>query len=59
MVTALPKPTVKCTVQAGKNTEVYQHLEWKASDIDDDMLELREGETLFDLDQDRFYTKIR
>jgi hypothetical protein len=52
--TPLPKPSVKYTVQVGNGTEVYHHLEWKAShNVGDKELSLKDGETLFDLDQDK------
>ena len=49
----LPKPTVKRTVKIDDKTEVYHHLEWKSTNVDGDVLELKEGETLIDLDQDK------
>ena len=51
--TPLPTPTVKKTVKNGSGTEIFQHLEWKTSGLDSEALKLRDGESLFDIDQDK------
>ena len=51
--TPLPTPTVKKTVKNGSGTEIFQHLEWKTSGLDSKALKLRDGESLFDIDQDK------
>ena len=48
-----PTPTVKKTVKNGSGTEIFQHLEWKTSGLDSEALKLRDGESLFDIDQDK------
>ena len=39
------------------NNEVYHHLEWKPVDVNSDVLDLKDGETLVDLDQDKLGEK--
>ena len=51
--TPLPAPSIKRTVKIDDNNEVYHHLEWKPVDVVRDILELKDGETLIDLDQDK------
>ena len=48
----LPTPSIKHTIKVDNNTEVYHHLEWKADYSTGKVLELKDGETLFDIDQD-------
>ena len=51
--TPLPAPSIKRTVKIDDNNEVYHHLEWKPVAVVRDILELKDGETLIDLDQDK------
>ena len=39
------------------NNEVYHHLEWKPVNVNRDVLDLKDGETLLDLDQDKLGDK--
>ena len=48
-----PTPTVKKTVKNGSGTEIFQHFEWKTSGLDSEAPKLRDGESLFDIDQDK------
>ena len=49
----LPLPSIKHTRRVDKTSEVYHHLEWKTSEAPGKELELENGETLFDLDEDK------
>ena len=51
--TPLPTPTVKKTVKNGSGTEIFQHLKWKTSGVDSETLKLCDGESIFDIDQDK------
>ena len=46
----LPTPTIKQTIKLENDTEIYHHLEWKATA--GKKLQLKEGETLFDMNED-------
>ena len=46
----LPTPTIKQTIKLENDTEIYHHLEWKATA--GKKLQLKEGETVFDMNED-------
>ena len=49
----LPAPSITFTQKVDDTSEVYHHLEWKLSEGPEKELELANGETLFDLDEDK------
>ena len=53
----LPAPVIKKTVKIDDNNEVYHHLEWKSTNGNTDVLDLKDGETLLELDQDKLGEK--
>ena len=49
----LPSPTITETVKVDEASEVFHHLEWKMSKNTNKNLEIEDGCTLFDLNQDK------
>ena len=49
----LPSPTITETVKVDEASEVFHHLDWKISSIGNKNLEIEDGSSIFDLNQDK------